>query len=118
MPFTDIITEMVEGVEGGLAAAVMGTDGLSVQKYSRRDGVDVEAVGVEYGKVVEEARHASELLEMGELEEITITTAEGFVLLRMASPEYYIAFVTDKDANLGKARYLLKRASVKAEKEL
>lgn len=118
MSFLEILKEMVDSVEGGVAATVMGMDGLAVQQYISVGEYDVETVGVEYGKVIDEIKSASTLLNLGEIEEIMVTTKGKDVLLRMLAPEYYIAFVVNHDANLGKARYLLRRASIKARKEL
>ena len=118
MSFLEILREMVDGVEGGVAATVMGMDGLAVQQYISVGEYDVETVGVEYGKVIDEIKSASTLLNLGEIEEIMVTTKGKDVLLRMLAPEYYIAFVVNHDATLGKARYLLRRASIKARKEL
>ena len=118
MSFLEILKEMVDGVEGGVAATVMGMDGLAVQQYISAGEYDVETVGVEYGKVIDEIKNASTLLNLGEIEEIMVTTKGKDVLLRMLAPEYYIAFVVNHEANLGKARYFLRKAAVKARKEL
>lgn len=118
MSFLEILKEMVDGVEGGVAATVMGMDGISVQQYTGAREYDVETVGVEYGKVIDEIKNASALLNLGEVEEVMVATAGKDVLLRMLTPEYYIAFVISHEANAGKARYLLRKAAVRARKEL
>ncbi|MBI5644133.1 MAG: hypothetical protein HY954_11750, partial [Deltaproteobacteria bacterium] len=88
---TNILQELVDGVNGALAATIMGIDGLSIQQYMGPGEYDVETVGVEYGKVVEEIKNASKLLNLGEIEEIMVATSDNDVLLRMISPEYYLA---------------------------
>lgn len=118
MSFLDTLKELVEGVNGGIAATLMGMDGLSVQQYAGRAEYDVDTVGVEYGKVIDEIKNASTLLNLGSVEEVIVSTAGIDVLLRMITPEYYIAFVVAKTANTGKARYLLRKAAVKAKEEL
>lgn len=118
MPFLDILKELVDNIPGGLAATIMGMDGLSVEQYIAVSGYDVETVGVEYGKVVEEIKNAANLLNLGTVEEVMVATTGKDVLLRMASPEYYIAFVLGDGANIGKARYLLRKAARMAGKEI
>jgi len=118
MSFLEILKQLVDGVEDGVAATVMGMDGIAVQQYISAGEYDVETVGVEYGKVIDEIKKASTLLNLGEIEEIMVTTKGKDVLLRMLTPEYYIAFVVGHEATLGKARYLLRKASVLARKEL
>lgn len=118
MAFLEILKELVDGVHGGRAATLMGVDGIAVTQYAGPAGYDVETVGVEYGKVIDEIKNASGLLGLGTVEEVMVATAGMDVLLRMASQDYYIAFVIGKDANTGKARFLLKKAAARAAGEL
>lgn len=118
MPFIDIVKSLVAGVQGGIAATIMGMDGLPIEQYIGASGYDVETVGVEYGKVIEEIKNASALLNLGNVEEVMVATAGSDVLLRMVSQDYYIAFVLQHDSNVGKARYLLKKAAEEAAVEL
>lgn len=119
MVFLEILKELVEGVKGAQAATVMGMDGFSVQKYPDNPvGYDVDNVAVEYGKVISEIKNAASILSLGEMEELTVTLQGLKVMLRMVTPDYYIAFMVGSGANAGKAKYLLRKAAVKARKEL
>lgn len=119
MPFLNILQELVEGVEGGVAATIMGADGLSVQHYPVEGSLcDMESVGVEYGVAIDEIKKASRLLDLGELEEVVVSTSGTGVILRMITHEYYIAMAVGRGANIGKARYLLRKAAVRAREEL
>ncbi len=119
MAFIDILKDLVHGVNGGMAAAIMGVDGLPVEHYSapasRRD---VDIIGIEYGKVVGEIKNAAGILGLGGLEEILVKTSAADVILRVVSPEYYVVFIAGPDVNAGKARFLLRRAAAKTRKEL
>lgn len=118
MSFLDVLKELVDGVDGGLAATIMGMDGIAVEQYIKAGGCDVETVGVEYGKVIEEIKNASTLLNLGTVQEVMVATASSDLLLRMSTPEYYIAFVLGHNSNIGKARYLARRAAEKAAADL
>lgn len=118
MAFFEILKELVDSAKGGLAATVMGMDGIAVDQYAGESRYDVETVGVEYGKVIEEIKNASRLLNLGEVEEVMVASTVNGLILRLVNNEYYIAFVVGPDANTGRARYLLKRAAVKTSKEL
>ena len=117
MTFLEIMQGLVEAVPGSLAATIMGMDGLTIQQYCLSD-YDVETVGVEYGKVIEEIKHASGVLNLGTVEEVCVATDEMTLVLKMVTQGYYIALVLSSGANTGKARFLLKGAALKAEKEL
>ncbi len=116
--FREILKGLVEGVDGGMAATLMGIDGISVEQYMKAGGYDVETVGVEYGKVIDEIRKASSLLDLGNVEEVMVATVSSDLLLRMATQDYYIAFVVGHGSNVGKARYLLRKAAEAASCEL
>ncbi|HBG45449.1 MAG TPA: GTPase [Deltaproteobacteria bacterium] len=118
MSFREILRGLVEGVDGAVAATLMGMDGISVDQYIKSGGYDVETVGVEYGKVIDEIKKASALLDLGAVEEVMVATASSDLVLRMATQDYYIAFVLVHDSNIGKARYLLRRAAEAASVEL
>lgn len=119
MAFIEILKDLVTGLNGGMAATIMGTDGLSLEHFSApKTHYDVDLVAVEYGKVISEIKNAAEVLSLGELEEIVVKTPLADVILQVISPEYYIILVIAQDANVGKARYLLRRAAVKTRKEL
>ena len=116
--FRAILMGLGEGGEGGAAAPLMGMDGISVEQYMKAGGYDVETVGVEYGKVIDEIRKASSLLDLGSVEEVMVATAASDLLLRMATQDYYIAFVLSHGSNMGKARYLMRKAAEAASVEL
>jgi len=120
MSFQDMLKELVEGVSSGAAATLMGTDGIAVTQYASASAsdCDVETVGIEYGKVVEEIKNAATLLNLGSVEEVIVTTAGLDLLLRMVSEDYYIALVIKKDSGTGKARFLLRKAAAVAAREL
>lgn len=125
MPFFNILQAMVDGVNGSVAATIMGIDGLPIEKYTSGEkfgrsivDCDIETVGIEYGKVIEEIKNASGILGFGGVDEITVATAGNCLLVRMITPQYFIAFALTQGANLGKARYLMKKAAVEAKEEL
>jgi predicted regulator of Ras-like GTPase activity (Roadblock/LC7/MglB family) len=119
MAFLELVKGLVDGVKGGYAATIMGTDGISLQDYIiEGSGCDIESVGVEYGKIISEINKASEVLDLGGVEEVVITSEGMKVLLRLVTPEYFMAIILSPTGNSGKARYLLKKASIAAKVEL
>jgi predicted regulator of Ras-like GTPase activity (Roadblock/LC7/MglB family) len=108
--FLDIVKGMVED-GGGIAGTVMGKDGIAVQSYIRvSDSYDIETVGIEYVKIVDEIRRVSNILHLGEVEEISIKAIGTTILFRLINPEYFAAIVLEPKGNVGKARYILRRA--------
>lgn len=119
MAFLEILKDLVGGVKGAVAATIMCTDGLHLEKYQQGDaGMDVDVLGIEYSKVIDEIKTAASVLRLGSLEEIVVTTAGAEVLLRLVTPDYYMVFVMNSNENVSKARYLLGRAALKVKAEL
>lgn len=119
MAFREILEEVVASVDGSIAATLMGADGIAVAEHVR-DGqlFDVDGLGAEYSKVIDEVKRASAVLDFGDVEEVVVNTPSMDVIIRLVTAEYYIAFVVKNSANLGMARYLLKKAASKAIKEI
>jgi len=119
MSFQGILKELIDVSGNGIASAIMGVDGLAVAKYVGKSvEYDVETVGVEYGKVLDEIKNASGLLSLGQVEEVVVTTLGTDVILRIISDEYFIAFAVARGANVGRARYFLRKAANQVRKEL
>ncbi|MBI5559755.1 MAG: roadblock/LC7 domain-containing protein [Deltaproteobacteria bacterium] len=119
MGFKKILKDMVKGVAGGYAGTIMEMDGITVEDYVKEGSVcDIEALGVEYGNVLGEIRKASMVLNLGEVEEIVVLSGNSRVIMRLVSPDYFLAFVVSGDAVLGRARYLAGKAAKTVREEL
>lgn len=119
MEFKDMLKEVVVRVDGATAAIIMGYDGIALEEY-RKEGVDtdIQLIGIEYSSILKEMKRASEILECGEVAEVSILTKKGMVVVRGVTDEYFLMVSLTADGNLGKARYLMKMASPKLKELL
>jgi predicted regulator of Ras-like GTPase activity (Roadblock/LC7/MglB family) len=108
----DILKSSVTSVEGALASVVMGFDGVPVEQYIH-DGaaIDLETIGVEYSNALTEVRRTADALASGAVQEVSVVTENALVLLRPVNQEYFVALVLTSEGNLGKGRFVLKRAA-------
>ncbi len=119
MSFADILRETVEAVDGAVAAVLMGSDGIAVDQHVRPGSdCDVEAVAVEFSRVMEEIKKASGILGFGKVQEIVIGSDGTSLVIRPVNADYHITLVLSGGANAAKARYLLKKAAKRTGKEL
>lgn len=119
MDFEEILKELVLGAPGALAATLMGMDGIPVASYLKQDAdCDIEALGIEYGKILGEIVKASDVLRLGGLNEVSLNLENVAVLLRLVTPEYFIAFLLRDTAMIGKARFVMKASIVKARRQI
>src|SRR5689334_22511651 len=117
--FQENLKRLVDGTEGGVAGLLMGFDGIAVESYTEpNEGVDITTVGMEFSFVLTQVRKAAEILEVGALQEIAIRSEKITILIRVVSPEYFVALAVRPEGNFGKGRYLLRVVAPKFQAEL
>ena len=109
--FAETLKKVVDNVEGGIAAVIMGLDGIAVDTYIRlADRVDVNTVAMEFSFILGQVRKAGESLAVGNLEELSVRAQRLLLVCRMISPQYFLGIVMAPEGNFGKARYLARLA--------
>jgi predicted regulator of Ras-like GTPase activity (Roadblock/LC7/MglB family) len=120
MSFTAALRSIVNESGGGIGAALMGSDGIAIDQVEASDpsislggegglGEEIAALGVEFGRILEEARKAADSLNGGAVEEACLRMARFWVLLRSVDADTFLVVVLAPDGNLGKARFLMRR---------
>ncbi|SRR6266540_1531366 len=119
MSFRAILQGLVERVEGGQGAVVMGYDGIAIDEYIKEDvTLDIQLLSVEYATLLKEIRRTVDVLKTGEMEEVSISTGLSRIIVRPVNQEFFVIFILDKNGNFGKGRYLLKRDAPRLADEL
>ncbi|MEZ4340364.1 MAG: hypothetical protein R3B82_27395 [Sandaracinaceae bacterium] len=119
--FKEVLQDVVDRTEGGVAGLLMGFDGIPVDHYVRESAnapVDVETVGMEFSVILKEIKKAAELLEAGQAEEVSIRAEHMITVMRVVNEEYFVAITLQPHGNFGKARFLLRTAGSKLVSEL
>ncbi len=107
--FTETLKKMVDNVDGGIAAVIMGLDGIPVDQYVRvNDRVDIVTVGMEFSFILTQIRKAADSLQIGGFEELSVRAEQLWVVVRMLSPQYFVGVVMAPEGNYGKCRYLMR----------
>ncbi len=110
--FAETLKKLVDHVDGGIAAVIMGLDGIPVETYVRQsDKVDVNTVAMEFSFILGQVRKAGESLAVGSLEELSVKAQRLLLVCRMISPQYFVAIAIAPEGNFGKARYLARLAT-------
>lgn len=115
--FKDALRDVVEKVDGGMAALLMGFDGIAVEQYSP-EGFDIETLGMEFSVVLNDARKAALALDAGQTDEVSFRAEKVTAVVRVLNDEYFLALVLKPSGNLGKGRYLLRLAAPRVAKDL
>jgi predicted regulator of Ras-like GTPase activity (Roadblock/LC7/MglB family) len=109
---------MVDRSEGR-AGLIMGKDGIAVSNYVRKDDqYDIERVGVEYNRIIENIKDVTKNLKFGEIDEITLVTDKHRILIKPLNDDYFIALAVDVGIFPGKASFILQSMALKARARL
>jgi len=111
----EVLQEIVNRVPGALGAAVVGFDGIPVEKVAIGDGVNIDLVSAEGVGVVRRAVIPGRDSLGDRPEELTINRRSGTTILRWIGSDYYLCVVLGPDAIPGQARYEAWRAGLKLE---
>ncbi len=115
MSFTGLLREIVEGCGGGIGAVLMGNDGIPIEQVVMAPvpegplAEDLATAGVEFGRILDDIRKASDALSGGAVREAVVVLARFTLLFRIVDEEVFLVLVLGVDGNIGKARYLIRR---------
>ncbi|MDH3519765.1 MAG: hypothetical protein OEM49_04850 [Myxococcales bacterium] len=124
MSFANILREIVEGCGGGIGAALMGSDGIPIEQIVAErvpEGPladDIGTAGVEFTRILDEIRKASDALSGGAVTETVIVLSRFSLVFRPIDEDTYLTVIVAPDGNLGKARYLIRRNLLSIRQEL
>ena len=110
-PFRESIKKLLKGIEGAVSCALMGFDGITVDissKEAAAGGPDIQTLSMEFAHLIAQARRTLESVDAGALEEFTLRTDKMTLVVRLLTPEYFLACAILPTGNLGKARYLMR----------
>lgn len=107
--FQELLKDVVEQTEGGVASLVMDLDGIALESYSK-DGArfDIKTIGIELSVVLKSIIQAATMLEAGETREVAIMADHLTTLIRLVNDNYFVAVSLVPEGNVGKARYMLR----------
>lgn len=119
MSLRDLLSTIVQSVDGALAAIIMAYDGIPIDEAMvEQSEFDMQLLSVEYATVLKEIKRAVDVIKMGDLEEVSISTTRTCVVVRVLNADLFIALIMRRDGNIGKGRYLLKLKSFEVLREL
>lgn len=119
MSMRDTLNTIVQSIDGALVAIIMAYDGIPIDEISvEQSDIDTQLLSVEYATVLKEIKRAADVIKAGDMEEVSITTSQTRVVMRVLSDELFVALIMLRDGNFGKGRYLLKIKSYELMQEL
>lgn len=117
MVFADVLRDLTERVDGWVGLVVMGLDGIPIERLTIDDSINFETLAAESTALLKSTRQASEEVGGGNLREIVITTDHIVILAVAITEEYILLGAMRRGSNHGLARYVMRRATLRLEKE-
>ena len=120
-PFRESIDKLLNGIEGAVSCALMGFDGITVDissKEAAAGAADIQTLSMEFAHLIAQARRTLESVDAGALEEFTLRTDKLTLVVRLLTPEYFLACAILPTGNLGRARYLMRLSAPALRAEL
>jgi predicted regulator of Ras-like GTPase activity (Roadblock/LC7/MglB family) len=118
MDFKSLLQKIVDSVDGAIGAAVIGEDGIAIDKFSAKPEFDITAAGAEYSTIISSARKASTSFGLGKTNEVLISTEKATMIMMVVGSSYFVTLALSLDGNLGRGRLELKKAIPELEKLL
>jgi len=119
MSFREHLQQVVQNVDGAVACALMGVDGIEVDSHHLDlPGLDVRTLLVEYSSLFRAAHQAAAAQEAGAVTELSVQSERLLVVARLVSQEYFMVVALRPDGNFGKARFMMRVTAPKLLAEL
>jgi predicted regulator of Ras-like GTPase activity (Roadblock/LC7/MglB family) len=116
----EILHKALSNTENCLGVLIMGTDGIAVEEIWKDDAkpINADIIFAEYTALLRSAVRVGDGLLFDRVRELTISGDESVFIMRLVSPDYYLAMALRTDGNFGRGRYELRCAEMLLAKEL
>ena len=119
MSFIGTLTQMVDRIEGCAAGAILGIDGILIERYVHElaPPLDIDLVATEFTTLLRRSMRTAADTDLGELREMVLASDQMTFLVRPITPEYFLFLALNPGGNVGRARFELRKAQLTLETE-
>ncbi len=115
MIFDDLLRDLVTSVPGGIAATIMGKDGLPVRSFGEdRPPFDIQTAGIEIGPLF----FGIVRMQTGTPKEMVVTTDQVTIICCGITDDFFICLLVDRNGNPWKGRFKAQMLAPKLRSEL
>ncbi len=115
--FAETLREIGSRLEDMEALLLMGIDGLPIEKVVRNQSLNIEMLTAELTTVLRNSNHTGKEINAGVADELIILSEKMTVIMKTITHDYFFMMICRPGANLGRARFELKKAKYQLEKE-
>ena len=118
MDFKQMLTGLLERVEGTVAAFFCGTDGIGVENITIHPDLETAVTEVELATALKVITDVSQNLALGRVAELLFETEKITILIEKTQEDYFLCLLLKPGGNVGRGRIELKKLSAKLAKEI
>jgi uncharacterized protein len=108
----ELLSSLVNDVDGALGAAIGGMDGLLIEQYAADSSLNLDTIIAEHANILKATKAAySSTLTAGNVTEILITAEQMLGFTKEVTPEFFLTIILEPKGNVGKARLLGQQAA-------
>ncbi|CDM66210.1 roadblock/LC7 domain-containing protein [Pyrinomonas methylaliphatogenes] len=117
--FKEKLSEIIERTDGALAAVIMGTDGIEVEKVLRPEGreLNLDVAAATFTSLVRSAQVIGREINLGQERELLVAFDHVTICARLLSRDYFVMLAVAPDGNLGRGRFELRKAELELAHE-
>jgi predicted regulator of Ras-like GTPase activity (Roadblock/LC7/MglB family) len=115
--FADFLQQMIDHVDGAESAAIMGHDGMIVERAVRKPEKDLDLIAAEYTSLLNGTMRTAGDTGLGAMHEVLIATEQATLITKVLGHDYFLMMILAPDGNLGRARFEMRKAQLILEHE-
>ena len=117
--FKQKLTRVVGNVEGAHGCMLIGFDGIAIDSvFTSEELPQMSAISVELSNLLDKFRRLQAMYDVGEVNEVSLTTGDITTLARVVADEYLLVLAVDKHADVGRGQTMLRLISPFVEREM
>ncbi len=118
MDFKQILTGLIERVDGTVAAFFCSTDGIGVENVTYKPDIEATVTEVELATALKVITDVSQNLALGRVTELLFETEKIIILIEKCKEDYFLCLLLKLGGNVGRGRIELKKLSAKLAQEI
>jgi len=117
--FAETLERMTDRVDGCAAVVLLGLDGIPIERavIDIDPALDIELIATEFSTLVRRGQRTADDTALGDLNELVLATDRMTFVIRPITSEYFLLLALNPGANVGRARFELRKAQLEMEAE-
>jgi predicted regulator of Ras-like GTPase activity (Roadblock/LC7/MglB family) len=118
MNFKDLLTVLLDRIEGAVAAFFCGTDGIGVENVVLGQNVETSVTEVEIATALKVITDVSDNLNFGNVSGFFLESDTVTAIVEKIQSDYFLCVLLKNNSNIGRGRLELKKLAAKINREL